>query len=420
MVNKNVGTGGAAQNARASSWARQVRLLNAKLLTGKLMSLDNVKVAVIHDWLPLYGGAERVLEQILLCFPQADLFTIVNLLSDDDRKHILNKSPKTSFLDRWAFVRKRYRQFLPFMPLAVEQFDLSRYQLIISSSSAVAKGVITGPNQLHICYCHSPMRYAWDLQHEYLREAGLSSGFVGWVARWLLHRIRIWDVRTSNGVDFFISNSSYIKKRIWKVYRRDAIVIHPPVEINDFDVGIEKEGYYVTASRMVPYKRIDLIVEAFARMPDRKLVVIGDGPEFKKIKQKAASNIELLGYIPTKELRHHLAKAKCFVFAAEEDFGITPVEAQACGTPVIAYGRGGALETIRDISGPDPTGCFFYEQTAEAIIEAVNRFEAGPSVVAAACRANASRFSVQEFKNKFSSTIEKLWNAAAPDKLTIN
>lgn len=379
------------------------------------MSLDNVRVAVVHDWLPLYGGAERVLEQILLRLPNADLFTLVDLLKGDTRRHILHKKPKTSFFDRWEFTRKRYRSFLPLMPLAVEQFDLSEYQLVISSSSAVAKGVITGPDQLHICYCHSPIRYAWDLQHQYLRESGLESGLLGWLARWFLHRIRLWDVRTANGVDHFISNSDFIRRRIWKVYRREAEVIYPPVDITSFQCQAAKENYYVTASRMVPYKRIDLIVEAFKKMPEHKLIVIGDGPEFSKVRSKAGPNVELLGHVSYESLHQHLRNAKGFIFAAEEDFGITPVEAQACGTPVIAYGRGGALETVRGVFSDAPaqdgmTGLFFRQQTPDSIAAAVQRFEQlRPQIRAEDCRNNAERFSTQNFSESFENFVNCAW-----------
>ncbi len=230
------------------------------------------------------------------------------------------------------------------MPLAIEQLDVSKHDIILSSSHAVAKGIITGPDQLHISYIHSPIRYAWDLQHQYIKEAGLDKGMKGMVARWLLHKIRLWDCRTSNGVDHFIANSEFISRRIRKVYGRESKVIYPPVDVNRFKLCENKDDYYFTASRMVPYKRMDLIVEAFSQMPDKKLVVIGDGSEMSKIKAKASSNIELLGYQPNSVMQEYMQKAKGFVFAAEEDFGITPVEAQACGTPVIAFGKGGALK----------------------------------------------------------------------------
>src|SRR5918995_2627339 len=272
-------------------------------------------------------------------------------------------------------MRRRYRSFLPLMPLAIEQLDLSKYDLVLSSSYAVAKGVLTGPDQLHLCYCHSPMRYAWDLQHQYLRETGLDRGMRGALARWMLHRMRLWDVRTSNGVDGFIAISRYIARRIWKAYRRKSMVIYPPVDVDAFTPGGIKEDFYVTASRMVPYKRIDLIVEAFATMPQRRLVVIGDGPEAGRVRSLGALNIEFLGQQPVDVLRGQLRRARAFVFAAEEDFGIAPLEAQACGTPVIAYQKGGSVETIRGLTSPQPTGVFYAEQSASAIKDAVEQFE---------------------------------------------
>lgn len=233
------------------------------------------------------------------------------------------------------------------MPLAIEQLDVSKYDLVISSSHAVAKGVITGPDQLHISYVHSPIRYAWDLQHQYLRESGLDKGIKGTLARYILYKIRNWDYRTANGVDSFVSNSDFIARRIHKVYRRKATTIYPPVDVSAFNYQGDKEDFYLTASRMVPYKKIDVIVQAFNKMPDKKLVVIGNGPDFNKIKSIAGSNVKILGYQPFEVLKDHMQRVKGFVFAAEEDFGITPVEAQACGTPVIAFGKGGSLKSIR-------------------------------------------------------------------------
>ena len=265
---------------------------------------------------------------------------------------------------------------MPLMPLAIEQFDLSGYDLVISSSHAVAKGVITGPNQVHLSYIHSPMRYAWDLQHTYLAESGLTRGFRSALARVLLHYLRIWDMRTANGPERMIANSAYIARRIAKVYRREADVVFPPVDIAAMPFSAQREDFYLAASRMAPYKRMALIVGAFARMPDKKLVVIGDGPELPLVRRIATSNIEVLGYCDDAVLRDHMRRAKAFVFAAEEDFGIMPVEAQACGAPVIAFGRGGALETVIGPDGDRPTGLFFDSQSEDSIIEAVRRFEA--------------------------------------------
>jgi len=236
-----------------------------------------VKTAIIHDWLVTYGGADRVLEQILVCFPEADLFSLVDFLPANERGFILDKAAQTSFFQHLPLARQAFRKYFALMPLAVEQFDLSAYELVISSSHSIAKGVITGPDQLHICYCHSPMRYVWDLQHQYLREAGLDKGPISWLTRWLLHKGRMWDLRTANGVDEFVANSHYIARRIWKTYRREATVIYPPVDINSLSVKEDKDDFYLTVSRFVPYKKVNLIVEAFSRMPDKKLVVIGDG-----------------------------------------------------------------------------------------------------------------------------------------------
>lgn len=366
-----------------------------------------MKIAIIHDWLVVYGGAERVLEQMLKVYPDADLFSMVEFLPDGQRDFIINKPVTTSFIQNLPFAKKKYRGYLPLMPLAVEQFDLSAYDLIISSSHAVAKGVITGPDQCHICMCYSPIRYAWDLQHQYLRESGLDKGFKGWLAKWQLHKIRLWDLRTANGVDQFIAISNFIAKRIHKVYRRSSVTIYPPVAVQDFVLCEEKEDYYFTASRMVPYKKIDLIVETFSkRFPNKKLIVIGDGPDFDKVKALAGSNVTLLGYQKCDVLKDHLARAKAFIFAAEEDFGIAPLEAQASGTPVIAFGKGGALETIKGLDCEQPTGLFFEQQTIESLALAIDQFENNMSVFSAqACVDNAQRFSETRFRQEFESFV---------------
>lgn len=369
-----------------------------------------MKIAIVHDWLVTYAGAERVLEQILNIYPDADLFSLVDFLPSNQRDFIKNKPVTTTYIQKLPFAKKKYRNYLPLMPLAIEQLDLSDYDLVISSSHAIAKGVITGPDQIHISYVHSPIRYAWDLQHQYLREANLDKGLKGWIVRDILHKLRIWDYRTANGVDYFISNSEFIKKRIWKVYRREAEVIYPPVDINSFILQEEKEDFYVTASRMVPYKKIALIVEAFSMMPEKKLIVIGDGPDFSKIKKKAGANITLLGYQPFNILKDYIQRAKAFIFAAEEDFGIAPVEAQACGTPVIAYGKGGALETIKGIEQEKPTGVFFYEQNIKSLTDAVNKFEREGSIISPRdCRENALRFSSERFREEFSKTVQEIY-----------
>lgn len=368
-----------------------------------------MKVAIVHDWLVVSGGAEKVLKNIIECFPKADLFAIVDFL--EDRDVVKGKSVTTSFIQKMPSARKRYRAYLPLMPLAIEQLDLSAYDLVISSSHAVAKGVLTGPNQMHVSYVHSPIRYAWDLQHQYLRESHLSTGIKSALARVLLHYIRGWDARSANGVDHLIANSHFIARRIKKAYQRDSTVIYPPVDLKNMSMRTDKDDFYVTASRMVPYKRIDLIVKAFSQTPERRLVVIGDGPEMKKIRAVAGENVTILGHQPSDVLVDHLQRARAFVFAAEEDFGISVVEAQACGTPVIAYGRGGALESVIGLPLERPTGVFFGEQTPEALLAAVGRFERNEALFdPRQCRRNAERFSSENFK----ATLTDFINARLP------
>jgi glycosyltransferase involved in cell wall biosynthesis len=364
-----------------------------------------VKVAIVHDWLVVSGGAEKVLKNIIECFPNADIFSIVDFL--EDRDCVKGKTVHTSFIQRMPFARRRYRAYLPLMPIAIEQVDLSGYDLVISSSHAVAKGVLTGPNQVHVSYVHSPIRYAWDLQHQYLRESHLSTGIKSAMARVLLHYIRGWDARSANGVDHLVANSQFIARRIKKAYQREATVIYPPVDLGSMTVCTQKDDFYVTASRMVPYKRIDLIVQAFSQTPERRLVVIGDGPEMKKIKSCAGENVTILGHQPSEVLVDYLRRARAFVFAAEEDFGISVVEAQACGTPVIAFGRGGALESVVGLPLDRPTGVFFGEQTMESLLEAVSRFENNAGLFdPRQCRRNAERFSTENFKAALTSFID--------------
>ena len=372
-----------------------------------------MKIAIIHEWLTTYAGSEKVLEAMLAEYPEADVFTLINFLPEKHGSVILPRVVETSFMQRIPFVKHFYRHLLGLMPFAIEQYDLSKYDIIISNSHSVAKGVITGPDQLHICYCYTPMRYAWDLQNQYLRESGLAGGLSGLAARLILNRMRIWDMRTAPGVDHYIACSEYIARRIRKVYRREASVIYPNVAVEDFVVADgPREDFYFTSSRMVPYKKIHLIVEAFSRMPNRKLVVIGEGPQFKRIQALASANVTLLGYQPYAVLLSHLQRAKAFIFAAEEDFGIAPLEAQACGTPVLAFAKGGAVETV--VNGV--TGLHFHEQSATAICDAVRKFEEqvepfDPVLI----RAHAQRFSTKEFRRRFSDYVEARWTEHAAE-----
>jgi glycosyltransferase involved in cell wall biosynthesis len=369
-----------------------------------------MKIAIVHDWLVTYAGAERVLEQMLALYPDADLYSLIDFLPDAERQFLRGKPVGTSFLQRIPGIRRSYRRFLPLMPLAIEQFNLSAYDLVVSSSYAVAKGVLTGPDQPHLCMCYSPARYAWDLQDQYLRETGLDHGVRGVLARWMLHRFRVWDARTANGVDRFIAISRFIARRIWKAYRRQSTVIYPPVDVEGFTPAGARDDFYVTASRLVPYKRVDLIVEAFAAMPERRLVVIGDGPEAWRVRVRGKPNIQFLGQQPFEVLRDHLRGARAFVFAAEEDFGIAPQEAQACGTPVVAYGRGGVRETLFDLDSPAPTSVLFSEQSTQAIIDAIERFEReGQKIHPDACRENALRFAPDRFRREFADVVDETY-----------
>lgn len=368
-------------------------------------TLGKRRVAIVHDFLYVYAGAERVLEQMIEAYPDADIFSLFDFLPHKDRKFLKGKTVHTSFIQRMPMAPTKHRHYLPLMPLAIEQLDVSRYDVIISSSYLAAKGVITSPNQIHICYCHTPVRFAWDMQAQYLQESGLTYGLKSLFARAVLHYIRNWDVRSANGVDQFVANSAFVARRINKIYRRSSKVIYPPVDVDNFTLCTEKEDYYVTTSRLVPYKRIDLIVEAFNRMPDKKLLVIGEGPDFYKIKGKAGPNVQMLGHQPFDQLKQYVQKARAFVFAAEEDFGIVAVEAQACGTPVIAFGRGGVTESVI----PGKTGIFFDTQTIDALIAAVQHFDQLPPFDAVAIRRHAERFSNKVFREQLTGVVETHW-----------
>lgn len=364
-----------------------------------------MRTALVHDWFSVPGGAESVFERIMRILPDSTIYALFNF--SENRAFLQGRMVQTSFLQRLPFVRKHYRQFLPLMPLAIEQFDLSAYDLVISSSHAVAKGVLTGPDQLHISYVHTPMRYAWDLTAEYLREAGVHWGLRSGMARLILHYIRLWDQAVSQRVDVMVANSHFVARRIQSYYRRHARVIYPPVDTTRFALEIEKDDYYLTAGRMVPYKRMHLIVEAFARMPNRRLIVIGDGPEAAKVRSRAAPNITIMGPQPVAALCQYMQRARGFVFAAREDFGITPVEAQSCGTPVIAFGKGGVLETVID----GQTGVFYAEQSAAAIVEAIVRFERlSTTFDPYSIREHALEFAVDRFESQFSELVEREWD----------
>lgn len=377
-----------------------------------------MRVAIIHEWLDTYGGSERVVEQMLACFPEADVFAVCDFLPEAERAFLGGRTVRTSMIQRLPFARRRFRHYLGLMPFAVEQFDLAGYDLVLSSSHAVAKGVITGPGQTHVCYVHSPMRYIWDLQGQYLRQAGLDRGPGGLAARWLFHRLRQWDRLSAAGVDHFVANSAYIAERIRKVWRREAEVLHPPVDLDAFRLAPEKPGPYLVAGRFVPYKRVDLIARAFRALPQHPLLIVGDGPERNAVQAAAAGapNITLQPPVPRAELIGLMQQARAVVFAAEEDFGITMVEAQACGTPVIGFGRGGARDILpAPAPGRTPTGLLFEEQTEDAIIAAVQRFEAmRQRITPEACRRNALRFGIGQFRDGLRRIVSEAMDRPAP------
>lgn len=372
------------------------------------------RVAVVVDWLARTGGAELVIREILRAFPDADLFALFDVMSAADRAPITERPSHTSFMQRIPGIARHYRSLLPVMTYAIRTLDLGAYDVIISSNHAVAKGVRVRPGQFHLCYCHSPMRYAWDLQETYLADHGIA-GVKAIAARAVLSRIRAWDRATAAGVDRFVVNSRFVGERVRRNYGRDSVVLHPPVDLGFFTpAGTHEPRLFVTASRQVPYKRIDRIVEAFRTLPDRRLVVLGDGPEHERIRAAAAGapNITLLGEVPRAELLGWFRRASAFVFAAEEDFGIVPLEAQACGTPVIALGRGGALETVRALPRGDRTGLFFDDDAPATIAAAVREFEALKVPPAFdACRANAERFDAASFRETLVREVADGWAA---------
>ncbi|HEY9881015.1 MAG TPA: glycosyltransferase family 4 protein [Leptolyngbyaceae cyanobacterium] len=363
------------------------------------------RVAIAHEWLTTYAGSEKVVEQVLAVFPEADLFSLVEFLPSDLQFFICHKQVTTSFIQRLPFAKRHFRQYLPLMPLAVEQFDLSAYDLVISSNHAVAKGVLTGPDQLHISYVHTPVRYAWELQHQYLQQAGLVRGIKSTLTRAILHYLRLWDLAAANRVDCFVANSHFVAGRIWKTYRRRAQVIYPPVRVQRFRADQPREDFYLTVSRFVPYKRVDLVIDAFNQMC-LPLVVVGDGPNWAQIQRNAGPRVQLMGNQPDAVVEDLMARCKAFVFPAEEDFGITVVEAQAAGAPVIAYGKGGVTETV--IHGK--TGILFSNQTVKSLIEAIHAFESGQYAFnAQQVRQNAERFSEERFRNQFQAFVEETW-----------
>lgn len=359
-----------------------------------------MKVAIVHYWLVNMRGGEHVVEALCELYPQADLYTHVldaEVLSETLREHDIT----TTAVGRLPGAVRHYKKYLPFMPLALEQLDLREYDLVISSECGPAKGVLTTPRTLHVCYCHSPMRYVWDMYWDYLKQVPAPLRPL-W--RGLMHYLRRWDVTTAARVDHFFANSRYVAGRIRKHYRRDAEVIHPPVRTADFAPSREREDYYLVVGELADYKRADLAVDAFTRL-GTPLVVIGKGEQLKSLRRRAGPNVRVLGRQPFGVIQEHYARCRALVFPGEEDFGIVPLEAMASGRPVIAFGRGGALETVVD----GTTGLFFHEQSVEALVDAVRRYERLESTFdPEAIRRHAEAFDRNVFKEKVSTRVAEL------------
>ena len=371
----------------------------------------DIRVAIVHDWCPDFRGGERVLARLCKLFPGADVFTLFDFLPESIKaEHFPGVKFETSIANRLPGVRKYYRALFHVCPFLIEQFDVTRYDMVISSSAAFARGVLTRPDQPHLSYIHSPVRYAWDEQFNYLDQAKLGFGPKGLLVRWLLHRLRMWDARTAHGPDLMLANSNYVCRRIGRIYGRDADVVFPPVAVSEMPFRAIKDDYYVTASFLAPYKRTDLVIKAFRSMPDRKLVVVGEGQQMAKLKELQAPNISFTGYLSREDYVDTIARARAMVFAGCEDFGIALAEAQACGTPLIAFGRGGAVDIVRPLGAhPTPTGILFPSQTEDAVRKAVEEFELnGHRIRPEACRINSERFSEETFDEGIRQAVCKV------------
>jgi glycosyltransferase involved in cell wall biosynthesis len=365
--------------------------------------------ALVHEWLTpkATGGSELVVQEILNLI-DADLYALIDFESSNPESYLYRRQIGTTFLQHFPFARNGVQKYLPLLPLAIEQLDLRAYDIILSSSHAVAKGVLATADQLHICYCHAPMRYAWDLTLDYLDNTGAGRGLSGIITRYLLHRLRQWDVLSAHRVDRFVANSYTTARRIWRCYRRSAQVIYPPVQVERFPFQARKQDFYLTVSRLVSYKKIPLIVRAFNSL-GLPLVVIGSGPELELVRRLARPNVQVLGWQPDTVVKEYMAQARAFVYAAYEDFGIAPVEAQACGTPVIAYGAGGTLETVQDFRayGNEATGVLFPAQTEAALLEAIATFEQQAQQLSPeAIHTHALQFSATVFQQRYWQLVQ--------------
>ena len=379
-----------------------------------------MRIALVHDWLDTWGGGEAVLAELLHAFPGADVYTLVDYLRPAERARLPAARIVTSSLQHLPGARRWFRYAAVLRPQIVERFDLSGYDIVVSDSHAIAKGVVTRPGQVHVCYCHTPARFAWVAASTYSDRAIAGAEWRRPVVERALSRFREWDRRTSRRVDRFIANSRHIAAAIARCYGRDAEVIYPPVAVERFAAAAvrcaesARGADYVTVSRLVPYKRVDVLVEAFRTLPERRLIVIGDGPERARLEALRVPNVEFAGRQDDVETAARVAQARAFLIAAEEDFGIAPVEAQAAGTPVIAFGRGGVRESVRALPDPTPTGVFFDEQTPQAVIAAIRTFEAEAGRIApAACRDNALRFAPARFRAEIARAVDAACTAHA-------
>ena len=367
-----------------------------------------MRIALVHDWAVSMGGAEKCLEIFHELYPEAPLFTLLYQTETIEKLGFAQHQVTPSFLQKKRGITKSYRRYLPFFPFAIEQLDLSGAEVILSSSHCVAKGILTRSDQLHICYCHTPVRYAWDLTFPYLQEHNLHKGLKSTLARIVLHYLRLWDVSSANRVDHFIANSHYTAHRIWRTYKREATVIYPPVDTEKFTLQNERGDYFLFVSRLVPYKKADMVIRTFIEL-GLPLKVVGDGPMMRECQQLATANIEILGELESDQIVRLMSGARALVFAAEEDFGIVPVEAQACGTPVIAFGRGGLTETVVPADGINwekATGVFFYEQKEMDVQKAVEQFiKWESSFDRQVIRKNAERFSADRFRREMTDFI---------------
>ena len=386
------------------------------------MNIKDSKIAIIHDWFlkDSFGGAEKVtviLNKLLNSkYSETDIFSLTQNIENTKKDFLKGKKIKTSFIQSLPFGKTHVQNYLPLLPFAVEQIDLRKYDLVISSSHAVSKGVLTSPNQLHISYIHTPMRYAWDQMYTYLHKSKLSKFGLEFSIRYILYKLREWDFYSSQRIDYLIANSNFTANRIKKYWGKDSEVIHPPVDIKRFSYNKNRQDFYLSLNRLVPNKRIDLLIRAFNKS-GRSLIIIGDGPERFRLEKMAKSNIRILNKISDLEVVNYLSRCRAFVYAGLEDFGIAPVEAMASGAPVIAYGKGGILDTVNCLNSNDhkkfSNGILFKNQTYQDIFDVIEWFEDkklwkkfNPEML----NNYSQKFSIENFITKFEFSINNSWD----------